>query len=631
MKNKTLITAILLSMTIGLTGCNNDNSTSITPSISTSNSTSNSNSNSGVQGAQLKSLEHNSNISTFLNNRSSKDNKFVDKNRNLIVGDDNDFLFKPVMVFLDKNNMLVEVENVNFNIELFVKDNEAYEKVDDITTYVDSLDKINCKINFNESAIGRQFKISFAPIVEKGSEFAKELEVEIVDGFNVYNPKELAYFNKDRDFNSDYETTTGISVIKAWEDFKIENNLTDTSEKNGFILQCDIDITDNDLPKAFFYHEGDKNYDKTLDGSLRDYSNIYYHTFSSDGEQLAMYGNYFALNASKISLVKEELKYNGESAKKKNVISHATLFRTEKKDNVKNEYFLMRDVNLIGNAQRKEESKFGGGIIMNKNHSVHALIENNVSNSWFITYFAEYHDSDYTINKCYARDNFNSIVYNYGGNVTISNSTMEYVGGPIIIQDHVYYGGEPSNHIPTAVIKNSKLENWVSGQEGWFNTVDDEGLAANLVILVKNLNKLFVPYQKTFLQTKNDEKTDKNIDCFNFICVNKKSNELIGDCEGSIKIDESEIFDYGKSTQDNPNGFGTFYSTIRKAYSASPIFQSSTGGFAFTDMKTGLLDMSGKQLAPTDSLFSGDYLAIFYSGMMLTLGYYPYTAQTTSN
>lgn len=627
MQNKTLIAVMLVGMAIGMTSCNNDNSTSTSnkPSDSTSSSSkpsisvTPSTSNSTINKVYVESVELNSNITKFLNNKSSSSNKFMDKTKNMIVGDDNNFKFKPIVKFVDENDLPVEVNDITFDIELYENKSDVYEKVVDASTYFDSLDNVNCEVNFNDAAVGKKFKIAVAPSgieKSKASKFTKEFEIEVSDGFNVYNPKEFAYFNKDRDYNSEYEESTGISVIKAWEDFKVANKLTDTNEKNAFILQCDIEITDNDLPKEFFYHEGDKDYKAQLEGTLRDYSNIYYHTFSDNDEKLGLYGNYFTLNASKISLVKQELDYDGSVTNVNQVISHSTLFRTEKKDGVTGESFVMRDLNLIGNSQRKEDLALGGGIILHKNHSVKALAENNVSNSWFITYFIEYIDSDYVINKCYARDNFNSFIYNYGGNVTIKNSDMEGTGGPIIIQDHVYYSSGATENIAHAVIENSRLENWVSGEEGWFQLVG----ATALVPGVKVLSSLFAQYGRSFVKTRKINNED--VQFFNFICVNKNSRNLMGACEGSIKIDNSAIFDFGKST---PEAFGAFYSNIKKASNEAPIFQSSTGGFAYSN-GTQLLDYTNNIIPTTntsDPIFSGDYLALYYYGLMLTLGYYP--------
>lgn len=627
MQNKTLIAVMLVGMAIGMTSCNNDNSTSTSnkPSDSTSSSSkpsisvTPSTSNSTINKVYVESVELNSNITKFLNNKSSSSNKFMDKTKNMIVGDDNNFKFKPIVKFVDENDLPVEVNDITFDIELYENKNDVYEKVVDASTYFDSLDNVNCEVNFNDAAVGKKFKIAVAPSgieKSKASKFTKEFEIEVSDGFNVYNPKEFAYFNKDRDYNSEYEESTGISVIKAWEDFKVANKLTDTNEKNAFILQCDIEITDNDLPKEFFYHEGDKDYKAQLEGTLRDYSNIYYHTFSNNDEKLGLYGNYFTLNASKISLVKQELDYDGSVTNVNQLISHSTLFRTEKKDGVTGESFVMRDLNLIGNSQRKEDLALGGGIILHKNHSVKALAENNISNSWFITYFIEYIGSDYVINKCYARDNFNSFIYNYGGNVTIKNSDMEGTGGPIIIQDHVYYSSGATEHIAHAVIENSRLENWVSGEEGWFQLVG----ATALVPGVKVLSSLFAQYGRLFVKTRKINNED--VQFFNFICVNKNSRNLMGACEGSIKIDNSAIFDFGKST---PEAFGAFYSNIKKASNEAPIFQSSTGGFAYSK-GTQLLDYTNNIIPTTntsDPIFSGDYLALYYYGLMLTLGYYP--------
>ena len=81
MQNKTLIAVMLVGMAIGMTSCNDGNSTSISnkPSDSTSTSSSSkpsisvtpSTSNSTINKVYVESVELNSNITKFLNNKSS--------------------------------------------------------------------------------------------------------------------------------------------------------------------------------------------------------------------------------------------------------------------------------------------------------------------------------------------------------------------------------------------------------------------------------------------------------------------------------------------------------------------------------------------------------------------------------
>ena len=116
MQNKTLIAVMLVGMAIGMTSCNNDNSTSTSnkPSDSTSSSSkpsisvTPSTSNSTINKVYVESVELNSNITKFLNNKSSSSNKFMDKTKNMIVGDDNNFKFKPeVYMWLNGNETMI--------------------------------------------------------------------------------------------------------------------------------------------------------------------------------------------------------------------------------------------------------------------------------------------------------------------------------------------------------------------------------------------------------------------------------------------------------------------------------------------------------------------------------------------
>ena len=54
----------------------------------------------------------------------------------------------------------------------------------------------------------------------------------------------------------------------------------------------------------------------------------------------------------------------------------------------------------------------------------------------------------------------------------------------------------------------------------------------------------------------------------------------------------------------------------------APAFETSAGGFAYFD-GTGLAGLDQQYIQdPTNPIFSGDTISMYYMGMMLTLGYY---------
>lgn len=625
---KVLAASLLLGTVLaGCDGTTSENSTSTsgstststpTPSTSTSVSASTSTSTSEpiVAGVSEKKS-----FTEFKANKAEKEEdhkteEFFDRTQDYLVGDDNAFNIKPTVNFIDPITKLpVSGVAVTFNLSLYEYVNESAVKVDDITTYVEEFNNSTCDLKFKANAVGKKFKFDIVPdgvASDKVAQFTKSLDFKVVDGYNVYNPKELGYFNKRIDGDQD-----------DWDAFMIANGY-ESKEVHSLIFHNNLEVTTADFPSIYLYKEGDpdlkasdSDYQRTL-GSLRDYRNIYRYDFTSNDEKVAMYGNYFTLDCSKIPLVTRE---DSKITEEGRVISHASLIKTQTESAYEGQ-FTVRDLNLIGNAQRTEEAKKGGGLIFHKALNVKTQVENTISRCWFITYFAEFKEGQYTINKTKAYDSFNSFIYNWGSNVFINNSEMTGAGGPIIIQDHVEPTKGGLNIGRTTVDDNSHLENWVTGSEGWFSLVNATALVPSIV----GLNTVFTPYSRTFLQKRipNDE-----TQFFNLVCVNKSGDAAAPTpgtvIKGSIKIGENSTpFDFGET---NPT-FAAYKAGIASVNAEAPVFQTSTNGMAFTDTQHLLtLDMSSGTPTPTavkagDSVLTGDHLAIYYGGMCFTLGYY---------
>jgi len=639
MKKSIKVLAASLLLGTVLAGCDDTNSTSNStststsaststststpaPSTSTSASTSTSTSNSTSKSEPIVAgVSEKKSFTEFKANKAEKEEghkteEFFDRTQDYLVGDDNAFNIKPTVNFIDPDTKLpVAGGNVTFVLSLYEYVNDSAVKVDDLTTYVEEFNNSTCDLKFKENAVGKRFKFEIVPdgvATDKVAQFTKSLDFKVVDGYNVYDAKELGYFNKRIDGDQD-----------AWDAFMTANGY-ESKEVHSLIFHNNLEITTADFPSIYIYNEGDSDlnasdsdYQRTL-GSLRDYRNIYRYDFSSNDEKVAWYGNYFTLDCSNIPLVTREDSKITEEGK---VISHASLIKTQTESAYEGQ-FTVRDLNLIGNAQRTEEAKKGGGLIFHKALNVKTQAENMIARCWFITYFAEYKEGNYTIEKCKAYDGFNSFIYNWGSNIFINNSDMTGAGGPIIIQDHVEPTKGGLNIGRTVVDDNSHLENWVSGTEGWFELVQ----ATVIVPSILGLNTVFTPYSRTFLQNRipNDETP-----FFNLICVNKSGDAAAPTpgiaIKGSLKIGENSTpFDFGETNQT----FADFRFALAEnnQTKAAPVFQTETNGMAFTDTKYLLtVDMSTGTptvVAAGNPVLTGNYLAIYYGGMCFTLGYY---------
>lgn len=639
-KTRLLIVPLLLSL-IGMVSCDENITSSSQPTSSqstssqptssqptSSQSTSSQSTSSSQKELQIVGVNQKKSITDSLSNKSEKTNKqeeFVNRTNPYYVGDDNAFNIKPTVLYVDNNKLPVSKEDTSFNITLEVKNNNVFNKVEDVNQYLDSIDKISCELNFNEDAIGKTFRISVVPTDAPANlitKFTHTLEVVIVDGFNVYNAKELGYFNNNLTATKD-----------AWTNFMSENNLNYKGEIKSLVLQNNISITKDDIPSYFMYSAKDlkDNYDinetspmyKKYLGSLKDqYEGIYHRNFQDKDETFSLYGNYFTLDVSALPLVKLESGRKPTAGENDKVVSHTTLFKTKNINEDNNQYiFNISDLTILGNASRKDDTTLSGGLIFHKSGHMVTNFNNVISRCWFITNFAEYKKAKYVINNSKEYDNFNSFIYNWGGNIEINNSEMTGTGGPIIIQDHVRPNQEDT-HIGKSVINNSKLENWVAGTEGWFDLFNVSTLTGQVV----GLDLMFNNYGKTY--TRNKTEGTSTFKQFNLICVNKSGGDAGISSEkisGSITIN-NKTMDYGET---DPM-FGALYNGVNSQNASAPIFRTTeNNSFAYTDGKTGLykLDSSMKPTPITlsDNVLKGDYLNMYYSGMFFTLGYYDLT------
>ncbi|MCH5171437.1 MAG: hypothetical protein J1F31_01190 [Erysipelotrichales bacterium] len=668
MKNKLLLGVSLFGILLGMTGCGDNVSTSegdssnepsapsstmpsetpsttpsvapsetpstnpsVEPSIPPSTSSSvggNSSDNSGnnstsaelppVPNFVILGVNTKSSFRTFNENKMEKptnrQTEFSDLTREYVVGDDNSINVKPEVIFGDPLTRLpVDVEKWNYSIEVYIKSANDFVLLgeEDLKTYVDSIDSEECDIDFSEAAIGNVFKVVVTPDGLSNNQMQNEknhpsMIFEIVDGYNVYNAKELAYYD-----NSDENKA-------AWTQFKADNGLDLALNPSSLILHDNIPVKTEDVPSNYFYNVDDEDFSKDAQdyertvGSLRDRIDVYYRLFSKD-EKFVIYGNYYTLNFSEFPYVTRE---SGKVTDPGKVISHANLFKSEARAGTEAEdatrLFTMRDLNLIGNAPKQENTILGGGLIMNKSTNMEALMENNISRMWFITYFSEM--DGYTINKCKAYDNFNSFIYNWGGNVHTSNSELIGAGGPVILQDHIKHdsNGE-GGYVGKSTFTNCKMESVVAGTEGWFSLVG----AAALAPVIKSLNDIFKVNGANFVFDKNDAKM------FNLISVNKSGNAQTVTpgvkIKGSVRIDDNPAFDFGAT---NPYLEG-FINNVTSFSNEAPIFQSTGGDTAFAYFNgSNLIGMTQEPVTADHPIFKGDYLCIYYMGMCFSFGYY---------
>lgn len=457
---------------------------------------------------------------------STEQKGFTDLNNEYVVGDDNEFVYNPVMQVLTSNaetKELLEFE-ADIKVYLFNNDSNNYNLLtnEEQANYV-TINSLTHTFDFTDKAIGNKFKISVLPSNMTKDESAiisaSEFEFRVVDGWNVYSAKDVSLFDN-------------VNSLNKWTEYKTENNIPLDINVNALIFQNDISITDNDIPKMQFLGDDevkdtDSDYDKAY-GSLRDSTSqdlgLIYHRKLKSGETFNIEGNYFQLSVQNISLIVREMK-NGTYPivpEDESVVVHTALFgfhgiensATRAKYNVNN-------ISLFGNTKKTEVTEMSGGLIFMKAQNADFTAYNNISQCWFISYFFEgpntYSDNIIsTLEKVNAFDAYNTLLYSWAGrNVKINNSVMIGAGGPVMICDHKDNNKTTGagGYITNVNVYNSILESYVAGSEGWFASYNGSGELAGQI---KAYSPMFAEFNKTL--------TDSTGEKFNLIAVYKSAS-----------------------------------------------------------------------------------------------------------
>lgn len=552
-----------------------------------------------------------SSFTLFNFNKGEKANKhteFFDRTQNYMVGDDNGWNVMPDTDFIKYNPDTDDFDPTSSRpwvYDISIYDNADGSKLSDTTNLIDSIDTTKCLIDFSDNAIGKSFRVVVTPTgltdlqLEEVEDYTVTFNCDVVDGYNVYDAKELSLI----------ENRTEGEDSDAWKDFKEANNIALDLQPVNLIFHKNIVLTANDLPSYYFYQESelsksDSDYERTL-GSMKDNKNFLFRNLG-ENEEFHIYGNYFTLDTSSLREVTRE---SGKITEEGAVISHSTLIRFEGSETASTS---IENLNMLGNAPRVENTIKAGGQIFIKVQGPSFTAYNNIAACLFITYMPNYTFTPFIIDKCKAYDAFNCFVYNWGSDkVEIKDSEMIGAGGPVIIQDHVNPTNSDGGSIGKTVITNSKLESYVTGSEGWFSVVG----ASVVVPQIKGLDALFNPFGKSFMKYT----SDKSLSYLNIICVNKSGSAeglTAEKIKGSLKIDEYSAFDFGET---NPYLAGMLNTTFSMG---APTFQSSTGGFGY-GTESGLFDIQNSQIVdPTNPIYSGEYLCLYYQGMAITLEYF---------
>ncbi len=483
--------------------------------------------------------------------------EFINKSATLKAGDDNAFKLQLKGEALknanDPTQGKLTITNCNVTVDVKVKNGSNYEDGSNLVTITGN------EIDFKDEAVGKTFKITVtAKNVADGYENnvrPLEYNVDVVDGYNVYTAKDLAVVNN-------------VDTDNGWKEFKIangyatnENDNYQPIDTNSIVLQKDINITDADIPSAFFYsheeaagvgsHPGLRTYKTdsgvgpSVEGSMKDNKTVYNRTLkSADDAEFGIHGNYFQIKFDTLSRITIEngnasngyIVVNDEDRDKEQMITtHTTLFRfeadTKEISNASDTFVENLDFN--GNAPRTARAEQSGGIMLFKLQNVDCEVNNTIYRDSFIGFLLDdggtswSQDADvtakYLLKDVIGRNCYSTLLYVYGvDNATIQGGEFVGAGGPVMIVDHVDGATNGNGGNPSRVdVIGSKMESFVTGNEPWFVSYG----ATALVGQIAASNKYFTDAGSTYLTSHRDETTGTTVNnMFNLKVVYKSAS-----------------------------------------------------------------------------------------------------------
>lgn len=388
----------------------------------------------------------------------------------------------------------------NITVQLIGEDGTLTE----VTNYC-KVDNVTNKIKFysasgavgtpsnSQSAVGKKFRLTINPksVAEGCVVNSIILNVCVVNGYNIYNAKDLSVITND--------TNNG------WAEWKKENGYDTSSVNSAVILQNNITVYNSDIPTNYFYSEQEATSDlqnktnQTVKGSMKDSTslNVYRRTLKN-GEHFTFYGNYFMIDYSNLSkcVIQDGNKKGIKTGEP--ITTHTAFFKVDSlDDNGANTKVVIQDLDVIGNGERNDKAENSGGIILAKLRNVNTNIENNVYKDCYIGYFFEGGSGDQSqavTNKLIDTNGsncYNSLLYVWGvPNLTIEGGSYKGAGGPAIIVDHTRRGNNKTDDynkvtgdngtISNITVIGSTVESFVTGNEPWFVSYGASALATQL-------------------------------------------------------------------------------------------------------------------------------------------------------
>lgn len=594
--------------------------------------------------------------SSITNRKNTYAKAFTDATKAYRVGDDNPYVLALIITALNDNDDVLTIDYIGTSM-VYLVTNEGETLVG--TDYV-VIDEEKHTFDFTEQAIGKTFRIVTRPSEGVEDDMLADVTashvVEVVDGYNVTNAKEL---NLITNGNSD-QFSNQLEVVST---FLINNGINRPENLKALVFHNDITVTTNDIPEEYLFTYTQGGVEKK---EFNDFFDVYHRELNSNAPSFAIYGNYYTLYSYNLPCVVP----NG-IANQIDDYSSAQLFRfiipnSELYDGADLSPFYanledlgMRDSNPNSNDESQSERSMRG-LIGIKSARAKVNITNTNIEKFFMSTCAEYDYTTFVFNGAKLTNAWQCHVFTWSDNegiqlkneapwsihrpisIEIINSSLTKCGGPVILSqsnnpDRVCNSKSKTN---VTIDSESTLESWVTGKEAWFVANNVTPLAAQIQAMSGLLQLGGGAYQKVAKYVKEMEGET----FFNLMYVNMISGDnplATGDVDGKVTIGNNTVV----NQNDSENPLVEAYEGIGAQIGvALPVFQSSAAGTCIgiaNDSYNGVNSLDIEKLmglitsgtvTPTDAFmaslgaapaetFDGDYITIYYNGMAILLEY----------
>lgn len=522
----------------------------------------------------LNSVEGAIKVSTDLSTITDDNASFISEKGKFYIATHNPVSIKPKTKGIDEEGNVGDVDGLPSDtvVTILNRNNEELEISDYLSS--DALLEARTKgiFDFEDNLEGKETDV----IIKFSSESleSKDIsyDVTLVDGWNITEAKQLVLVDN---------VNTSSSYIELKKEILNDNNATEKTSFENFVIFNNISLGFDDLPSDLIWDSKRDGNQTKYDGSLKDWKFMFNHNVgdkynNTDSDGLYIYGNYNKIELDEtFPWVKTEDRDGITDSKDLKIDTHTTLFGNQQ-NHVDNLDYTFNYVDLAstgnqgvapdqviddnGTPDNPDDDIVGGGILFSKSAKT-TNYNNCVINKYFTininqgTASTDENDHDdvfmtkTNIVNSKLFDCFSSMMFNWaeGGTYT-TNSILRNAGGPLFINQAVDFGTSAYDSFPDAKKKGSHVEidsksvvnNFVTGQGGWFDLYG----ATPAVSVLKTLSDgLLVPKNKTMFKTVNGNES------FNCIAASMVINvESAGTLDpgaiATVKIGNKIYIDY---------------------------------------------------------------------------------------